>query len=62
MVGSAADISAFGLLNGVVGDGPHAHSTATSRRAVRDDYRFFKKKKWIKIKRADLVFLGAGFW
>ena len=43
--GSAADRSTFVLLNGIVGDGPHAHSTTTSRRAGRDDYRFFNKKK-----------------
>ena len=43
--GSAADRSTFCLLNGVVGDGPRAHSTSTSRRAGRDDHRFFKKEK-----------------
>ena len=43
--GSAADRSTFILLNGVVGDGPRAHSTSTSRRAGRDDYLFFKKKR-----------------
>ena len=44
VAGSAADRSTFFLLNGVVGDGPRAHSTSTSRRAGRDDHRFFKKK------------------
>ena len=45
VAGSAADRSTFFLLNGVVGDGPRAHSTSTSRRAGRDDHRFFKKKR-----------------
>ena len=45
VAGSAADRSTFFLLNGVVGDGPRAHSTSTSRRAGRDDHRFFNKKK-----------------
>ena len=45
VAGSAADISNFFLLNGVVGDGPRAHSNSTSRRAGRDNYRFFTKKK-----------------
>ena len=44
VAGSAADRSTFFLLNGVVGDGPRVHSISTSRRAGRDDYRFFKKK------------------
>ena len=42
VAGSAADRSTFFLLNGVVGDGPRAHSISTSRRAGRDDYRFSK--------------------
>ena len=45
MAGSAADRSTFFLLNGVVRDGPRAHSNSTSRRAGRDNYRFFHKKK-----------------
>ena len=46
VAGSAADRSTFLLLNGVVvGYGPRAHSTSTSRRAGRDDHRFFNKKK-----------------
>ena len=44
VAGSAADRSTFFLLNGVVGDGPRADSTSTSRRAGRDDHRFFKHK------------------
>ena len=36
VAGSAAD--------GVVGDGPRADSTSTSRRAGRDDHRFFTIK------------------
>ena len=43
VAGSAADRSTFFLLNGVVGDGPHAHSTSTSRRAGQDDYRIFNQ-------------------
>ena len=52
VAGSAADRSTFFLLNGVVvvvvvGDGPRAHSTSTSRRAAgRDDCRLFQNKKW----------------
>ena len=45
---STADRSTFVLLNGVVGDGPRAHSTSTSRRAGRDDRRFIKKKTDLK--------------
>ena len=45
VAGSAADRSTFFLLNGVVGDGPRAHSTSTSRRAGQDDRRFFHLKK-----------------
>ena len=45
VAGSAADRSTFLSLTGVVGDGPHAHSNSTSRRAGRDDHRFFTKKK-----------------
>ena len=45
VAGSAADRSTFFLLNDVVGDGPRAHSNSTSRRAGRDNYRFFTKKK-----------------
>ena len=45
--GSAADRSTFVLLNGVVGDGPLAHYTSTSRRAGRDDCRFLINKKMI---------------
>ena len=45
VAGSAADRSTFFLLNCVVGDGPRAHSNSTSRRAGRDNYRFFTKKK-----------------
>ena len=44
LAGSAADRSNFFLLNGVVGDGPRAHSNSTSRRAGRDNYRFFTQK------------------
>jgi len=36
VAGSAADRSTLFLLNGVVGDGPRAHSTSTSRRAGQD--------------------------
>ena len=61
VAGCAADRSTFFLLNGVVGDGPRAHSISTSRRAGRDDYRFFKKKSRLRIKKADLGCLGAGF-
>ena len=61
VAGSAAERSAFFLLNCVVGDGPRAHSTSTSRRAGRDDHRFFKKKSGLRIKKADLGCLGAGF-
>jgi hypothetical protein len=45
VAGSAADGSALFLLNGVVGDGPRAHSNSTSRRSGRDDHRFFKIKR-----------------
>ena len=45
VAGSAADRSTFVLLNGVVEDGPRAHSISTSRRAGRDDHRFFNQKK-----------------
>ena len=45
VAGSAADRSTFFLLNGVVRDGPRAHSNSTSRRAGRDNYRFFFTKK-----------------
>ena len=48
VAGSAADRSTFVLLNGIVGDGPHAHSTSTSRRAGRDDRRFIKNKMDLK--------------
>ena len=41
--GNAADRSTFFVLNGVVGDGPRADSTSTSRRAWRDDHRFSTK-------------------
>ena len=61
VAGSAADRSTFVLLNGIVGDGPRAHSTSTSRRARWDDHRFFKKKSGLQIKKADLGCLGAGF-
>ena len=61
VAGSAADRSTFLLLNGVVGDGPHADSTSNSRRAGRDDHRFFKKKNGLRIKKADLGFLGPKF-
>ena len=61
VAGSAADRSTFLLLNGVVGDGPRAHSNSTSRRAGRDDHRFSKKKSGLRIKKADLGCLGAGF-
>ena len=43
VAGSAADRSTYFLLIGVVGDGPRADSTSTSRRARRDDHRFFTK-------------------
>ena len=50
MAGSATERSAFFLLNGVVGDGPRAHSTSTSRRAAgrmtADFYYFFKNNKF----------------
>ena len=62
VAGSAADRSTFFLLNGIVGDGPRARSTFTSRRARWDDHRFFKKKSGLQIKKADLGCLGAGFW
>ena len=45
VAGSAADRSTFFLLNGVVGDGPRADSTSNSRRAGRDNHRFFTQKK-----------------
>ena len=45
VAGSAADISSFFLLNGVVGDGPRAVSTSTSRRAVWVNYRVLTKQK-----------------
>ena len=50
VVGSAADRPTLFLLNGVVvvvvGDGPHAHSTSTSRRSAgRDDDRFSHTQK-----------------
>ena len=45
VAGSAADRSTFFLLNGVVGDGPRAHSTSTSRRAGRGMITDFQKKK-----------------
>ena len=60
VAGSAADKSTFFLPNGVVGDGPRAHSNSTSRRAGRDDHRVFKIK-WTRKKKADLGCLGAGF-
>ena len=44
MAGSAAERPYFFLLNGVVGDGPRAHSTCTSLRAGRDDHQLKKKK------------------
>ena len=61
VAGSAADRSTFFLLDGVVGDGPRAHSTSTSRRAGRDNYRFFTKKSGLRIKKADLGCLEVGF-
>ena len=61
VAGSAVDRSAFFLLNGVVGDGPRTHATSTSRRAGRDDHRFFLKKSGLRIKKAVLGCLGAGF-
>ena len=61
VAGSAVDRLAFFLLNGVVGDGPRTHATSTSRRAGRDDQRFFLKKSGLRIKKADLGCLGAGF-
>ena len=45
VAGNAADRSTFFLLNGVVGDGPRAHSTSTSRRAGRGMITDFSKKK-----------------
>ena len=51
VAGSAADRSTYFLLSGVVGDGPHAHSTSTSRRAGRDDYRLKKKEADFESKR-----------
>ena len=55
MAGSAADRSTFFLLNGVVRDGPRAHSNSTSHRAGRGNYRFFHTKKCgLRIKKADL--------
>ena len=59
---SAADRSTFFLLNGVVGDGPRAHSISISGRAGRDDHRFFKKKGGLRIKKAAFRCIGAGFW
>ena len=56
MAGSAADRSTFFLLNVVVGDGPRAHFTQS-----RDDLLFYLKKGGLRIKKADLGCLGAGF-
>ena len=61
VAGSAADRSTLFLLNGVVGDGLRAHSTSTLRRVGQDDYFFFKIKSGLRIKKADLGCLGAGF-
>jgi len=61
VAGSAADRSTFFLLNGVVGDGPRAHSNSTLRKAGRDKYRSFKKKSGLRIKKADLGCLEVGF-
>ena len=63
VAGSAADRSTFFLLDGVVGDGPRAHSNSTSCRAGRDNYRFFfhKKKCGLRIKKADLGCFKVGF-
>ena len=61
VAGSAADRSTFCLLNGVVGGGPRAHSTSTSRRAGRDDHRFFKKEKRTSNQEVGTRCLGAGF-
>ena len=52
VAGSVADRSTFFLLNGVVGDGPRAHSTSISCRAGRDDNRLkkikadFESRRW----------------
>ena len=61
VAGSAADKSTFFLLNGVVGDGLRAHSTSTSRRAGRDDYLFFNKKKRTSNQEGGPRVLRAGF-
>ena len=61
VAGSAVDRLAFFLLNGVVRDGPRTHATSTSRRAGREDQRFFFKKSGLRIKKAVLGCLGAGF-
>ena len=64
VAGSAADRSTFFLLNGVVGDGPRAHSTSTSFRAQSrvGCSPFFQKKSGLRIKKADLLkCLGANF-
>ena len=58
--GSAADKSTFRLLNGAVGDGPRTHSTSTSRRARRDDHRFFKKEMRTSNHECGPKALGAG--
>ena len=59
--GSAADSSTFFLFNGVVGDGPPAHYTSTSRRAGRDDSDFLNDESGPRIKMVYLGCLGAGF-
>ena len=59
VAGSAADRSTFFLLNGVVGDGPRAHSTSTSRRAGRDDRRFIKKKTDLKKEGGPRMYRGG---
>ena len=58
--GSAADRSSFFWLNGVVGDGPRAQSTSTSRRAGRDDHRVKKEKKLTSNQEGGLRVLRGG--
>ena len=61
VAGSAAERSTFVLLNCAVGDGLRAHSASTLRRVGQDDFFFFNKKSGLRIKKADLGCLGAGF-
>ena len=58
--GSAADRSTSFLLNGVVGDMVRARTPLHAEPGGM--ITFFSKKSGLRIKKADLVCLRAGFW